>query len=155
MFFWGWFLNHRQSLNWSPLGYCDLIFILKCVFFFFFTNMQKTKKYQEGSNTTNWMFMDDFRIFSTRNLSFCSNIYTIKSVPRDIILDDPDEGYRLRRVGWAIKLFIILQVLLELLWNWMFASLKQSSEWFAKKKWLGKQVMDGSPCMQRNHQGAL
>lgn len=50
--------------------------------------MQKTKKYQEGSDTTNWMFMDDFRIFSTRNLSFCSNIYTIKSVPRDIILDD-------------------------------------------------------------------
>lgn len=32
--------------------------------------------------------MDDFRIFSTRNLSFCSNIYTIESVPRDIILDD-------------------------------------------------------------------
>lgn len=56
--------------------------------FIFFTNMQKTKKYQEGPNTTNWMFMDDFRIFSTRNLSFCSNIYTIKSVPRDIILDD-------------------------------------------------------------------
>lgn len=50
--------------------------------------MQKTKKYQEGPNTTNWMFMDDFRIFSTRNLSFCSNIYTIESVPRDIILDD-------------------------------------------------------------------
>lgn len=82
--------------------------------------------------------MDDFRIFSTRNLSFCSNIYTIKSVPHDIILDDPDEGYRLRRVGQAIKFFIILQVLLELLWNWMFTSLKQILEWFAKKKMAGK-----------------
>lgn len=56
--------------------------------FFFLQICKKLKKYQEGSNTTNWMFMDDFRIFSTRNLSFCSNIYTIKSVPRDIILDD-------------------------------------------------------------------
>lgn len=104
---------------------------------FFFTNMQKTKKYQEGPNTTNWMFMDDFRIFSTRNLSFCSNIYTIES-----------EGYRLRRgVGWAIKLFIILQVLLELLWNWMFASLKQSLEWFAKKNgWESKWWMVHPAC---------
>lgn len=60
----------------------------------------------------------------------------------------PDEGYRLRRgVGWAIKLFIILQVLLELLWNWMFASLKQSLEWFAKKNgWESKWWMVHPAC---------